>query len=113
MSSKSEWLKTLKVGDKVIYQYYGGYKVSTRVEEVTAITPKGFIKVNDVLFYPETGKARGDYYCCITEYTEQEAQRIKVSETIQKAFKAIRNTKKMNYNQAVQILEILGDDNNA
>lgn len=54
-----EWLKQLKVGDSVIVVCTGGYK---RVATVSAITPKGFIKVQGNLYSPISGKpARQGY----------------------------------------------------
>lgn len=108
-----DWIKNLKIGDRVICDYCGGWQTKAYVSEVQAITPKGFIKVNGVLFKPETGSARGDWHYSIREYTEEEAEEIKRHETVQKAFRVMKKTTEMSYNQALQVLEIFREGENA
>lgn len=51
----NEWLKKLKAGDEVVV--CGRYHYTRQLVE--KITPKGFIKVNGVLYNPDSGNARG------------------------------------------------------
>ena len=101
----------LKVGDKVAY-FYGSYtKVIT---EVIKVTPTGRIRVKYRPYeqFDKNGRLMGNnswYSCHIEPLTEELEQKITRSNTIQKAFKLMRDTKKLNYEQAVKIIEALED----
>ena len=99
----------LKVGDKVAY-FYGNYtKVIT---EVIKVTPTGRIRIKycpDWQF-TKNGMLMGNctpYRCGIKPLTEELEQEITQDNAIQKAFTLMRDTKKLNYERAVKIIEIL------
>lgn len=50
-----QWLKNLKEGDKVIVKHSHNFYLDI----VIKVTPKGFIKISNMLINPETGYARG------------------------------------------------------
>lgn len=112
MKANKEWLKQLKPGDEVVCCYnrhFGG--ISENIRKVDKITPKGFIKVGDVLFNPDTGYARGDYCCSIYKPTEEIKARIYEIMVIKKArllLGALKNTD-MTYDKAVEIIKIFSD----
>ncbi len=94
MKDLKEWLKQLKPGDEVVYSYNRGFGSSENIRKVDKITPKGFIKVGDVLFYPDTGYSRGDYGCSIYKPTEAIKKRIYETAIIKKSSVFVRFVKK-------------------
>lgn len=52
-------LENAKVGDTVIVSR-GGFNGYEKIDKVSAITPKGFIKVGDALYVPSSGRIRGN-----------------------------------------------------
>ena len=107
MTGNTDFLKTLKPGDSVILQSYSWRNKSKSVETVQHITPKGFIKVNDILFNPDTGRARGDWECEILEATPAAVDEIEKRAYIQETFHKLKNIKKLTYKQAQAIREVI------
>ena len=112
MKYNKEWLKQLKPGDEVVFCYsrcFGGNFENIR--KVDKITPKGFIKVGDILFNPNTGYARGDYSCLIYKPTEEIKERIYETAVIKDArllLSALKNAD-MTYERAVEIIKIFSN----
>lgn len=106
MNSK-EFLKKLKSGDTVIVHTSHLFYKSDRVTTVQKITPKGFIKVNDVLYNPDTGVARGDWDQMLLEATPAAVQEIKERVYVKNAIEKIHNINKLTYKQAVDIMAII------
>ena len=102
-----EWTKSLKVGDKVI--------VSTnlrgeRVSIVQGITPKGYIRVDGMLFYPNGSQRTSSWYFSrIEEYTEEKAEKIRQKIVIDNALSLMRNynSNHLDYEKAEKIIAIL------
>ena len=111
MKIDKEWLKQLKPGDEVVYYYSRGFGYSENIRKVDKITPKGFIKVGEVLFNPDTGYARGDYGCSIYKPTEEIKKRIYETAVIKKARLLLGTLKNadMTYERAVEIIKIFSD----
>lgn len=111
MKIDKEWLKQLKPGDEVVYYYSRGFGYSENIRKVDKITPKGFIKVGEVLFNPDTGYARGDYSCSIYKPTEEIKKRIYETAVIKKARLLLGTLKNadMTYERAVEIIKIFSD----
>lgn len=106
------WIKNLKAGDKVIVRYNCFSKHSYSLEVVEKITPKGYIKVNNILYNNTYGFARGGGHTYLLDYNDERNQ-IKLKEDTQKIFirniKAkISNTENMTYEQAMEISKIMG-----
>ena len=112
MTNNNDFLKNLKVGDSVILWFHNFFSNSKHVETVQNITPKGFIKVKNMLFNPDTGHARGDYDYKILEATPEAVKEIEENNYIQETFNKLRNTKKLNYEQAIEIRAIIDKNNN-
>lgn len=74
-SQTRDWLKELKVGDKVIIRERRDYSRIALVEKVNKTT----IKVNGRLFYKEFGYERCDFYArpFLVKATEEEIARVK------------------------------------
>ena len=105
-----DWAKKLKVGDKVI--------VTTnlrdeRISVVQGITPKGFIRVDGMLFYQDgSQRTTSWYYSHIEEYTEEKVEKMRQQHIIDEAFGRMRccNKDKIDYAMAVKILQILAPE---
>lgn len=103
------WIENLKVGDTVIVTSLYG----EAVKKVTRITPSGLIDVEGYGLFNKYGRERGGdtwsrHY--LTEPTPEAIQKIREEATIRKAQNLIKKTK-INYDQAVKIIEILGGNN--
>lgn len=85
---------------------------SIRVSEVTAITPKGFIKVDDTLFKPDGFKRTSDAWDTthITIATDEKIEELKKKIFIQKVTKALKNVSTITFEQAEEINKILNLD---
>lgn len=107
----------VKVGDKVLYS--GGYSYNSfeKISEVVKVTPTGRIKIKDSVsqfdkYGNEMGKKdRWTSHSRISELTEEDCERVKKNNAI---FKAVYlcgkvDKKNMTYEQAVKIIEILGN----
>ena len=103
-------LSNIKVGDKVIV--YGGYGGET-IKEVEKITPKGFIRVNGIL-YNQTGTQRSSdrwFFSRIEPVTEEKIEKLRRRDYVRKITNKIVNMQKsFTYDQAVKIAEIMGWD---
>lgn len=102
-----DWIKNLKVGDKVIVTTnLRGERIST----VQGITPKGFVKVDGMLFHQDgSQRTTSWYYSRIEEYSEEKAEQMRQQRIIDEAFGRMRccNKNKIDYEMAVKILKIL------
>lgn len=100
------WLARLNVGDPVIVANYYNESVS----KVTKITPSGRITVGHVVYSPdgsEFGNSRSYHPYCLREATPEAIERILQNEVISKAMSLIRDCRKVSYEQAVKIVEVL------
>lgn len=101
----NEWLKTLKVGDKVIVE--SRYKRTiTTVEKITAA---GNIKANGILFN-SNGMERGGGVWNTTylkQATPEVIEEITNQAIIAKAIKLMRETPKITLEQAKNIINLL------
>lgn len=95
----------LKVGDKVFVCSRFGKKLAT----VDKITPNGFVKVNDRLFYPSGTERSGDNWnrSYLIPATEETIEDFKKKLFIQRCIKDCHNLKELTYAQAVAIEKIL------
>ena len=97
----------VKVGDKVI--------VSSRwstdyVCTVDAITPKGFIKVDSVLYNKNGSKRGGDRYSYISVATSDTIQKYNESRFIKMMLNKMHNIEDIDYSQALEISKILAKE---
>lgn len=101
----SEWIKNLKVGDMVIISSTFG----ERIAKVDRITPAGNIGVGDRLFLPNGLERGGNYYHRIhlREATPEAIKKVKIEQTISKAYQLMRNAKNITFEQATEIIKIL------
>lgn len=101
-------LSNLKVGDEVILSQRFN---NDRVVKIEKITPKGFIKIGNYLFYPN-GKERGGnrwYPCHISIATKEKTEIIKRKSFCRQTLNFLHELKEITYDQAVKIMEVLGD----
>lgn len=103
-----DWVKNLKVGDKVILTTQ--FK-EPRVVEVEKITPKGFVKVEGMLFN-ENGCQRSSswYTSYIWEYTEEKEEELRKKAVVRQARDLMNHCSCLDYEKAVKIIDILGDN---
>lgn len=85
-------LKDLKVGDLVILTYKKWMDEREFMAKIEKITPKGFIKVNGMLFYSD-GRPRGDHTFRIEVATDEKIESIRQEEIIIKILKKISESK--------------------
>lgn len=108
-----EWLSKLKEGDRVVVYSWGWANSSYKESVVEKITPKGFIKVNGSLFNPNDGYRRGDGGACLQNPNDNEVmERVKKYQEdsfIRKILVDMWETRKITYEQAIEIDRILGD----
>lgn len=106
----TDWIKDLKVGDKVIISHRLGKCVAT----VEKITPAGNIKANGTLFLPSGMERGGNMWdrSFLSKATPEEVERIVVQNTISKAIKLMRQTSNITLEQAKSIIVLLGNPNN-
>ena len=104
----NEWIKELKAGDLVFVTNRHG----TSLRQVEKITPKGFVKVGNSLFNPETGVERGTDPWCVTHIKQATAEAVEsfkrnalISSTL-KVMQGLRRSD-ITYEQAVEIRKIL------
>ena len=105
------WIKNLKNGDKVfIVNRYGRY-----LRKVEKITNAGNVKVNGIWFNSNGRERGGDVWSAsyLAEATEEEIIRYRQYLVIKKALKLMTETKKINYDQATKIIQLLGSDEEA
>lgn len=101
----SDWLRNLKVGDKVIVSYRTGTVVST----VEKITPAGNIKVNGTLYKSNGMERGGDMWNMshLCEATPKAMEKLINDNIIRKAIKLMRNTSNITLEQAKSIITLL------
>ena len=108
-----EWLSKLKEGDRVVVYSWGWANSSYKESVVEKITPKGFIKVNGSLFNPNDGYRRGDGGACLQNPNDNEVmERVKKYQEdsfIRTILVDMWETRKITYEQAIEIDRILGD----
>lgn len=108
-----EWLSKLKEGDRVVVYSWGWANSSYEESVVEKITPKGFIKVNGSLFNPNDGYRRGESGACLYDPNEDDVmERVKKYQEdsfIRKILVDMWETRKITYEQAIEIDRILGD----
>lgn len=107
----ANWIENLKVGDKVFIEYR--YCRSLRTVEKN--TAAGNIKVNGIWFNSNGREKGGDAWnkCYLSEATEEEIIRFQQNVVIQNALKLMSETKKINYEQATKIIQLLTSDKEA
>lgn len=100
-----EWIKNLKVGDKVFVCWRMGRSLRT----VEKITPKGNIKVNGILFNTDGSERGGDVWSksFLAEATPDAIKSFNEKLIIQKAKKLMSATKELTLEQANKIIDIL------
>lgn len=99
-------LKDLKAGDLVILTYKKWTSKREYVAKIERITPKGFIKVNGMLFYSD-GRPRGDHTYRIESATDEKIESIRQEEFIIKILKKIQRIEDLTYEQAAEIHNLL------
>ena len=105
------WIKNLKNGDKVfIDNRYGRY-----LRTVEKITNAGNIKANGIWFNSNGREIGGDVwnFSHLEEATEEKIIKYRQDLVIQKALKLMTETKKINYEQATKIIQVLSSDKEA
>lgn len=103
-----EWLKNLKVGDKV-FVVNNAYK---SLETVQRITPKGRIVVDNTLYTNGVNRSNEWNILCLEEATESAVKLYKRERFVRNVFSKLifnklRGTKAMTYEQAKEINKIL------
>lgn len=102
----------VKKGDKVfVYSRYGRL-----LSEVSDITPKGFVRINGLLFNPQTGKQRTSdrwSYASFSVASPEEIEQYNRDNFILKVKKMLKDDKfisnNITYDKAVAIYNILAD----
>ncbi len=85
MENNNDWLKSLKVGDKVFVHWHGG---KTYLRVVQHITPKGNIRVDGNLFKDGRFGRKTSWYLSIArleEYNEENKQKYHEQQNIEEA----------------------------
>lgn len=100
-----EWIKNLKVGDKVFVNWRMGKSLRT----VDKITPKGYIKVGGSLYNTDGSERNSDVWsrCRLSEATPEEINLFAEKLTIKKAMGLMRSIKEITLEQANKIIELL------
>lgn len=110
----NKWLSELKEGDKVVVNSWCFSYNSYMEEVVQKITPKGFIKVNDILFNPDSGYSRSSGSRLLNPNdndTKEKLENCKKSIFIRSVLNKIWSIRDLTYEQAIKIYEILNEDN--
>ena len=100
-----EWIKNLKVGDKVFVCWRMGSSLKT----VEKITPKGYIKVGGSLYNTDGSERNSDVWsrCSLSEATPEAIKLFGEQLTIKRAMKLMQETKELTLEQANKIIELL------
>lgn len=108
----------VKVGDKVLYCGGNPLNYVEKIREVTKITPTGRIRISGCdSQFNKYGKQMGDngdwFTYSISIPTEEDFDRVKKNNAIEKAVSLCRKVKSKNitYEQAKKIIEILEENN--
>ena len=101
----SNWIENLKVGDYV----FVSWRMGTSLRKVEAITQKGNIKVNGMIFNKNGSERGGDVWskCYLNEVTPEAIKSFREELTIKKAIKLMREIKSITIEQANKIIELL------
>ncbi len=102
-------LKNVKAGDEVILIAWGIGRSSKTIEKVVKITPKGFIKVGNFLYYTNGRERGGSVWASssIKLATKEEIEAIKKENYCRRALSHLHDLKQIDYDKAVKIMEIL------
>lgn len=103
-----EWLKSLKVGDKVIEEYGLSGKI---ISIITGETPTCW-KIKDRLFYKDTGYKRGyrgSYSWFIRQFSENDQKEINRKLLLRKFNECVKIPEKLNDNQLQRIIAIVNE----
>jgi hypothetical protein len=103
-------LRNAKVGDKVILSSrFNDNKIVT----IEKITPKGFLKVGNSLFYPDgRERATGWYTAHIQPATQEQIEKIERKQFVRVVLKKLHELKDITYEQAVLFADILKEQQN-
>lgn len=109
-----EWLSSLKLGDKVVVcSWSWSYSLRYNESTVEKITPKGFIKVNGLLYNPNNGYLRGSggskLLCPDDKETKEKVKDYKRDCFVKSVLYSMRNVVNITFDQAVKIKDILGE----
>ena len=101
------WIENLKVGDYV----FVSWRMGKSLRKVEAITPKGNIKVNGMIFNKNGAERNSDVWskCYLGEATPETMKSFREELTIKKAIKLMREIKSITIEQANKIIELLDD----
>ena len=104
-----DWIKNLKVGDKVFVCWRMGRSLRT----VEKITPKGYIKVGGSLYNTDGSERNSDIWsrCYLSEATPEEIRLFAEQATIKRAIKLMQETKEITLEQASKIIDLLETSN--
>lgn len=110
----SNWLKELKAGDEVCVEERTLRTYTYTLHKVQKITPKGFIKVKDNLYKPDTGylRTQDDFYFG-SKLLNPKDEKVKAAITAYQEKKTIRMVKDkiqetdLTIEQAERIKEIM------
>lgn len=112
----NDWISSLKAGDNVVVHFWSWSDKSYKQSVVEKVTPKGFVKVNGILYNSIDGRARGDFRSCLLNPEDDETKK-KVMLYQKEAFargvlKKMWDIRGITFEQAVKINEILNGVNN-
>lgn len=104
----NDWIKDLKVGDKVIISI----RFSEQIAKVENITPAGNIKANGRIFKPNGIERSGDVWerAYLREATPEKITEITHQNIIAKAMRLMKETKSITVEQAKNIIFLLNKD---
>jgi hypothetical protein len=100
----NDWIKDIKVGDKVIVSH----RFYEAVAVVEKITPAGNIKAGNTIFQPSGIERGGDKWnkAYLRKATPEQVERIVQKNIIAKAIKLMRETSNITVEQAKNIIDL-------
>lgn len=101
----NEWIKNLKVGDKV----FVCWRMGRSLRSVEKITPKGYIKIGGSLYNTDGSERNSDVWsrCHLSEATPEAIKLFGEQLTIKRAMQLMQSTKEITLEQANKIIELL------
>ena len=103
-------LRNAKVGDKVILSSRFN---DDRIVTIEKITPKGFLKVGNSLFYTNgIERSSGWYTAHIRPATQEQIEKIEKKQLVKAVLRKLHNLKDIDYEKAVLIENILKEQEN-
>lgn len=99
----NNWVKELKVGDKVFVSSRSG----TTLQTVQRITPTGRVVVNNIQFIDGTNRSNIWDIIVLEEATQEKIKEYKSRRFIRRVFNRLKQKQSMTYEQAKKINEIL------